>query len=69
MGGKEDWNLPILNSEQLYQVLRRRGVPTQLIVYPGQGHGIAVPSYQKDRYQRYLEWYGKWVKNAGKPLT
>ncbi len=69
MGGKEDWNVPILNSEQLYQVLRRRGVPTQLVVYPGQGHGISVPSYQKDRYERYLQWYRKWVKNEGRPVS
>jgi dipeptidyl aminopeptidase/acylaminoacyl peptidase len=36
-------------------------VPTQLVVYPGQGHGIRVPSYQKDRLERYLAWYGRWV--------
>jgi dipeptidyl aminopeptidase/acylaminoacyl peptidase len=69
MGGEDDWNVPIQNSEQLYQVLRRRGVPTQLVVYPGQSHGIRVPSYQKDRYERYLAWYDKWVKKAEKPVT
>lgn len=69
MGGEEDWNVPIQNGEQLYQVLRRRGVPTQLVVYPGQGHGIRVPSYQKDRYERYLAWYAKWVKGDKKPVT
>ncbi|HSM60099.1 MAG TPA: S9 family peptidase [Longimicrobiales bacterium] len=69
MGGEEDWNVPIQNSEQLYQVLRRRGVPTQLVVYPGQSHGISVPSYQKDRYERYLAWYGKWVKGTERPVT
>ncbi|HEX9885434.1 MAG TPA: prolyl oligopeptidase family serine peptidase, partial [Longimicrobiales bacterium] len=63
MGGEEDWNVPILNSEQLYQVLRRRGVPTQLVVYPGQGHGLRPPSYQKDRWERYLDWYDRWVKD------
>jgi dipeptidyl aminopeptidase/acylaminoacyl peptidase len=62
IGGEEDWNVPILNSEQLYQALRRIGIPTQLVVYPGEGHGIRVPSYQKDRYERYLAWYGRWVK-------
>lgn len=69
MGGEKDWNVPIQNGEQLYQVLRRRGVPTQLVVYPGQGHGISVPSYQKDRYERYLAWYGKWVKGEERPVT
>lgn len=62
MGGEKDWNVPILNSEQLYQALRRLGRITQLVVYPGQSHGIRLPSLQKDRYERYLAWYGKYVK-------
>jgi dipeptidyl aminopeptidase/acylaminoacyl peptidase len=69
MGGERDWNVPILNSEQLYQALRRLGRETQLVVYPGQSHGIRVPSYQKDRLERYLAWYDKYVKQAGSPAT
>jgi len=61
MGGADDWNVPIQNSDQLYQALRRLGVETQLVVYPGQGHGIRRPSFQKDRYERYLAWYGKYL--------
>jgi len=62
MGGEHDWNVPIVNSEQLYQSLRRLGRTTQLVVYPDQPHGLRVPSYQKDRLERYLGWYGKYVK-------
>ena len=69
MGGEQDWNVPIQNSEQLYQALRRRGVPTQLVVYPGQPHGLRIPSYQKDRLERYLAWYDQWVKTPDKPVT
>ena len=69
MGGEDDWNVPILNSEQLYQALRRRGVETQLVVYPGQSHGIRVPSYQKDRYERYLTWYDRYVREARRPAS
>jgi dipeptidyl aminopeptidase/acylaminoacyl peptidase len=69
MGGERDWNVPILNSEQLYQALRRLGRETQLVVYPGQSHGIRVPSYQKDRLERYLAWYDKYVKQAGEPAA
>ena len=65
MGGEQDWNVPIQNSEQLYQALRRRGVPTELVVYPGQPHGIGPASYRRDRHRRYLEWYDRWVKQAG----
>ncbi len=69
MGGERDWNVPILNSEQLYQALRRLGRETQLVVYPGQSHGLRVPSYQKDRLERYLAWYGKYVRQTRKPAT
>ena len=67
MGGEKDWNVPILNSEQLYQALRRLGRTTQLVVYPGEHHGIRRPSFQKDRYERYLDWYDRHVKQP-KPV-
>ncbi len=62
IGGADDWNVPIMNSEQFYQILKRRGVPTGLIVYPGEDHSIDRPSFYKDRFERYLGWYEKWVK-------
>ena len=69
MGGEQDWNVPILNSEQLYQALRRRGIETQLVVYPDQGHGIRVPTYQVDRYERYLDWYNDHVRGVSRPIS
>jgi len=69
MGGEQDWNVPILNSEQLYQALRRRGIETQLVVYPDQSHGIRVPTYQVDRYERYLGWYNEHVRGASRPIS
>jgi len=62
IGGKQDFNCPILNSEMMYQALKRLGVPTQLVVYPDEHHGIRYPSFQKDRYERYLNWFNKYVK-------
>ena len=62
MGGKEDWNVPIQNSEQLYQALKRRGIDTQLVVYPDESHGISRPSFRKDRWERYLDWYDNYVR-------
>jgi dipeptidyl aminopeptidase/acylaminoacyl peptidase len=69
MGGEKDWNVPINNGEQLHQALRRMGKETQLVVYPGQGHGISVPAYQVDRYERYLKWYDKYVKQRTEPVA
>jgi len=62
LGGQEDWNVPILGSEQMYQALQTLGVPTQLVVYPGQHHSFSRHSFNKDVYERYLEWFGKYLK-------
>ncbi len=62
--GANDVNVPTLNSEQLYQALRRLGVETELVIYPNQSHGITKPSYQKDRYERYIAWYDKHLKTG-----
>jgi dipeptidyl aminopeptidase/acylaminoacyl peptidase len=62
MAGQKDFNVPLLNSEQMYQALRTLGIPTQLIIYPNQYHGISKPSYVKDRLERYVAWYDKYLK-------
>ena len=59
--GESDFNVPLLNTEQMYQALRSLGVPTQLVIYPGQFHGLKKPSYIIDRYKRFLDWWGKYL--------
>jgi dipeptidyl aminopeptidase/acylaminoacyl peptidase len=59
--GDQDYNVPLLNSEQMYQALRSLGVPTRLVIYPGQHHGLSKPSYQRHRFEQYLAWYGKYI--------
>jgi dipeptidyl aminopeptidase/acylaminoacyl peptidase len=63
LGGERDFNVPIEGSQQMYQALRSLGVETQLVIYPNEFHGIQRPSYVRDRYERYLAWYEKYVKN------
>lgn len=62
MGGDKDFNVPLLNSEQMYQALRSLGVETELVIYPGQYHAISTPSYKRDRLERYLGWYDKHLR-------
>ncbi len=69
MGGEIDWNVPIINSEQLYQALKRLGRTTELVVYPGEYHGFTTPSHIKDRLERYLAWYAHYVKGESTPAT
>lgn len=67
MGGNIDWNVPILGGEQMYQALKRLGVPTELVVYPDEYHEFSVPSHLRDRLERYLAWYAHYVKSDGTP--
>ena len=61
VGGEDDWNVPIINSEQLYIVLKRRGIPARLVVYPNEYHSLSVPSYEKHLYEQYFEWLDTYV--------
>lgn len=61
---EDDRNVPCTGSEQMYQALRSRGVPTRLVVYPGETHGLSVPSYIRDRMQRHLDWYARYLRPA-----
>jgi dipeptidyl aminopeptidase/acylaminoacyl peptidase len=70
MCGQLDMNVPLLNSEQLYQALRRiNKVETELVIYPGEHHGFRRPSHIKDRFDRYLAWYGRLLKGEPTPAS
>jgi dipeptidyl aminopeptidase/acylaminoacyl peptidase len=68
MVGEKDFNVPAAGSEQMYQALKVLHIPTQLVVYPEQFHGISVPSYQMDRFNRHFAWFKKYL-NEGLPAT
>jgi dipeptidyl aminopeptidase/acylaminoacyl peptidase len=54
---EKDFNVPCIGAEQMYQALRSRDLPAQLVVYPGENHALRVPSYLRDRMQRLTDWY------------
>ena len=68
LGGDRDFDVPLAGSEQMYQALRSLRVPTELIIYPGEFHEFSRPSFIRDRYQRYFDWYGKYLR-AKPPAT
>jgi dipeptidyl aminopeptidase/acylaminoacyl peptidase len=59
--GDQDWNVPLINSQQMYQALKSLGRETQLVVYPGESHSLSKPSHRRDRMERYLAWYRKYL--------
>jgi dipeptidyl aminopeptidase/acylaminoacyl peptidase len=68
LGGERDFNVPVQGGQQMYQALRSLNIDTQLVIYPNEFHGITRPSYVRDRYERYLAWYEKYV-NGKKPVA
>ncbi len=64
LGGEKDFNVPIAGGEQMYQALKSQGVETQLVIYPGQFHELNIPSYERDRLQRYVDWFNKFLQPA-----
>jgi len=62
MCGEIDFNVPLINSEQMYQALRSLNIPTQLIIYPDQYHSLGKPSYIQDRLERMIEWYDRYLQ-------
>lgn len=64
LGGERDFNVPVQGGQQMYQALRSLGIDTQMVIYPNENHGITRPSYVRDRYERYLAWYDKYLKKA-----
>ncbi len=59
-----DWNVPCSGSLQMYQALRANGVPSTLVVYPGETHSLSVPSYLRDRMDRSLAWYDLYLRGV-----
>lgn len=62
---EEDWNVPCEGSLAMYQALLTEEVPTTLVVYPGQNHGLTVPSYLRDRMERSIAWYDRYLRGEG----
>jgi dipeptidyl aminopeptidase/acylaminoacyl peptidase len=62
MGGDKDFNVPLQNTEQMFQALKSRGIETELVIYPGQFHGLTRPSFLEDRMVRWLAWYDAHLK-------
>jgi dipeptidyl aminopeptidase/acylaminoacyl peptidase len=54
---RDDRRCPLPMGRMFYQALRARQVPTQMVIYPGEGHGIRQPRHQEDVLRRTLAWF------------
>ncbi len=54
---REDRRCPLPLGRAFHQALRANGVPTQMVIYPGAGHGIRRPRHREDVLRRTLAWF------------
>jgi dipeptidyl aminopeptidase/acylaminoacyl peptidase len=57
---RDDRRCPLPMGMMFYRVLKARGVATQMVIYPGEGHGIRQPRHREDVLRRVLAWFARW---------
>ena len=60
--GERDAECPAPQSYEFWHALRTLGVPTQLVIYPGEGHLFIKPGNQVDRLDRTVAWFDEYLK-------
>ncbi len=61
MHGTEDEPVDPRQSIEMFHYLQLNGVPSRLVLYPGEGHGINKPSHMLDYETRELQWFRYYV--------
>ena len=59
--GDRDGECPAPQSYEFWHALRAEHVPTQLVVYPNEGHGFVDPAHRRDVMVRAVEWFAKYM--------
>lgn len=67
---EEDWRCPVEQGQRLYVELKRRGVPAELLLFPGEGHELSRsgrPKHRLARFEHILRWWARWLPTPANP--
>jgi dipeptidyl aminopeptidase/acylaminoacyl peptidase len=59
--GEKDDRVPVSQGQELYNALKKQGVPTQMVIYPRQPHGVQEPRLLMDVRRRAVDWFKRWI--------
>jgi dipeptidyl aminopeptidase/acylaminoacyl peptidase len=59
--GDRDGECPAPQSYEFWHALRDEHVPTELVVYPNEGHGFVDPGHRRDVMERTMEWFAQYM--------
>ncbi|MGW5051755.1 S9 family peptidase [Actinokineospora sp. NPDC004072] len=57
---EHDWRCPVEQAQRMYTALKRNGVETELLLFPGEGHELTrsgKPNHRKQRFDAVLDWW------------
>ncbi len=60
--GAADERVRVGQGRELYHALRARNIPTEMVVYPDEGHIFSDKRRQRDLLARIVAWYDRWLK-------
>jgi dipeptidyl aminopeptidase/acylaminoacyl peptidase len=60
--GERDVECPAPQSLEFWHALETLGVPTQLVIYPGEGHRLRTPAHIADVAHRTVAWFDTYLK-------
>jgi len=62
--GDSDGECPPPQSYEFWHALKTLGVPTELVIYPHEGHHFANPAHSRDVIERSVEWFNHYLVPA-----
>ncbi len=62
--GDRDGECPAPQSFEFWHALRDLHVPSQLVVYPNEGHGLSDPAHRRDVLERAVDWFARYMPPA-----
>jgi len=63
--GADDHDVPIEQAEEMFVAMKKLGVETVLVRYPGEGHGFLTPENREDALERTIAWFDAHLLDEG----
>jgi dipeptidyl aminopeptidase/acylaminoacyl peptidase len=66
---EDDWRCPVEQGQRWFTALKMRGVPTELLLFPGEGHELSRsgrPRHRQQRFEHILRWWGQHLPVEGR---
>ncbi len=69
---EHDWRCPVEQGQRLFVALKLRGIDTEFLLFPGEGHELSrsgLPLHRVARFEHILRWWAKYLPTAANPAA